>query len=156
MEHKYYIAYGSNLNLRQMGERCPDAKAIGTSTVKDYRLMVKKGGSGAYLTIEPEENASVPVAVWEVSPGDEAALDVYEAYPSLYYKKDMALTVKTAGGASLDCTAFVYIMYEDFPHGVPSREYMDACAEGYRDFGFDPGILSEAYRYSEGKAGKQG
>ncbi len=156
MEYKYYIAYGSNLNLRQMRERCPGARPFGTSVIKDYRLMVKKGGSGAYLTIEPEENCSVPVAVWEVAPGDETALDVYEAFPRLYYKKEMILTVKTMDGASRDCAAFVYIMYEDFPLGVPSREYMDACAEGYRDFGFDTDILSEAYRYSGENAGKRG
>ena len=41
MEKRYYIAYGSNLNVQQMTWRCPTARIIGTSEVKDYRLMYK-------------------------------------------------------------------------------------------------------------------
>lgn len=33
---KYYIAYGSNLNVKQMKFRCPGAKVVGTSVIKDY------------------------------------------------------------------------------------------------------------------------
>ena len=36
---KYYLAYGSNLNLRQMVLRCPTAKAMGTAVIKDYELL---------------------------------------------------------------------------------------------------------------------
>ena len=32
---KYYIAYGSNLNVEQMRYRCPDAKIVGTSVIPD-------------------------------------------------------------------------------------------------------------------------
>ena len=40
MEKKrYYIAYGSNLNIRQMRYRCPGAKPIGISAIPDYELL---------------------------------------------------------------------------------------------------------------------
>ena len=67
MEKRYYLAYGSNLNVRQMMIRCPSARMIGTATIEDYRLMFKGSKTGSYLTIEPEEGCSVPVGVWEVS-----------------------------------------------------------------------------------------
>ena len=51
MEKRYYIAYGSNLNVRQMMMRCPTARLIGTSVIKDYRLMFKGSQTGSYLTI---------------------------------------------------------------------------------------------------------
>ena len=35
MEKRYYIAYGSNLNIGQMQWRCPDARIIGTAEMKD-------------------------------------------------------------------------------------------------------------------------
>ena len=38
MEKRYYIAYGSNLNIRQMRMRCPSARIIGTSKLNDYEL----------------------------------------------------------------------------------------------------------------------
>ena len=38
MEKRYYIAYGSNLNVRQMLMRCPSARIIGTSEIHNYRF----------------------------------------------------------------------------------------------------------------------
>ena len=78
MEKRYYIAYGSNLNIPQMRMRCPGARIIGTSVIEGYRLLFKGSRTGSYLTIEPQEGAGVPVAAWAVTEEDEAALDRYE------------------------------------------------------------------------------
>jgi len=86
MEKRYYIAYGSNLNIYQMRFRCPGAKIIGTSKLDGYRLLFKGSQSGSYLTVEKEQGYSVPVAVWAVTEHDEANLDRYEGYPTFYYK----------------------------------------------------------------------
>lgn len=63
MEKRYYIAYGSNLNIAQMRVRCPQARIIGTSEIKDYELLFKGSQTGSYLTIEKKAGGSVPVAV---------------------------------------------------------------------------------------------
>ena len=34
-QERLYIAYGSNLNLPQMERRCPTAKVVGTSEIKN-------------------------------------------------------------------------------------------------------------------------
>ena len=91
---RYYIAYGSNLNIRQMRIRCSHARVIGTAVINDYELLFKGRRTGAYLTIEPKEGGEVPVAVWEVTESDEAALDRYEGYPMFYYKKEMELDIR--------------------------------------------------------------
>ena len=146
---RYYIAYGSNLNIRQMRMRCPHARIIGTSEVPDYRLLFKGSGSGAYLTIEPCDGMSVPVAVWEVTADDERALDRYEGFPSFYYKKELELPIKgIRSGKVRRRTVFVYIMHEDRPLGITSKYYMDVCHKGYRDFGFDETKLKEAFEAS--------
>ena len=143
---KYYLAYGSNLNIAQMQFRCPDAKVVGTAVIPDYELLFKGSLTGAYLTIEPKQGAQVPVGVWEVSLPDELRLDRYEVFPSFYYKKEMRIPVKDirTGKAKLH-DAFVYIMHEDRKLGVPTEFYMRTCLEGYRDFGFDPDFLFDAY-----------
>ena len=149
MEKRYYLAYGSNLNVRQMMIRCPSARMIGTATIEDYRLMFKGSKTGSYLTIEPGEGCSVPVGVWEVTSRDEFALDRYEGFPTFYYKKELKLPVTSIRtGKVQQQEAFVYIMHEDRPFGVPSIMYLETCMEGYIDFGFDPNILWEAYKYS--------
>ena len=150
MEKRYYIAYGSNLNISQMRWRCPEARIIGTSEMKDHRLLFRGSRSGSYLTVEEAEGYTVPVAVWEVNGTDEAALDRYEGYPTFYYKKELTLPVKgIRSGKVRNRRVFVYIMHEDRPVGVPSGMYMRVCAEGYRDFGFDLDILARAYERSK-------
>ena len=149
MNKRYYIAYGSNLNIHQMMRRCPSARIIGTSEVPDYRLMFKGSQTGAYLTIEPSEGYSVPVAVWEVTDSDERALDRYEGFPRFYYKAEMKLPIKGIRSGNVRTrTVFAYIMHEDRPLGVPSPYYMDVCREGYCSFGFDKAKLDEALNYT--------
>ena len=145
---RYYLAYGSNLNVRQMALRCPTAKAAGTAVIKDYELLFKGSKTGAYLTIEPKRGAEVPVAVWSVEPSDEKRLDVYEGFPAFYYKTELDLPVRYFSGKTVVRTAFVYIMHEERPLGLPSSTYVRTCLDGYRNFGFDDSILLAALNNS--------
>ncbi len=146
---RYYIAYGSNLNIRQMAVRCPGARAIGTSEVKDYELLFKGSKTGSYLTIEPKAGASVPVAVWEVSEDNELALDHYEGAPQFYYKTEMVLPIKNLKtGKVRRRRVFAYIMHEDRKLGLPSASYVAVCREGYDAFGFGQRYLTDAIQRS--------
>lgn len=147
---KYYLAYGSNLNIPQMQFRCPEARIIGTAVIEGYRLLFKGSKTGSYLTIEKAEGYEVPVGVWEVTERDERNLDRYEGYPTFYYKKEMQLKVKgIRTGKIYNRNCFVYIMHEDHLIGMPSNFYIRVCADGYRVFGFDTAKLNEAINYSK-------
>lgn len=139
---RFYIAYGSNLNVRQMKIRCPKARLVGTATLENHILYLRGSLAGSYLTIEPKIGASVPVAVWEVTPTDEKALDRYEGYPNFYYKQDYTLQVTSmdkTNETTLDC--FAYVMRSNRPIGIPSDYYVYTCLEGYEYFGFNKRIL---------------
>ena len=154
-KRRYYIAYGSNLNIRQMRMRCPSAKIVGTSEIPDYRLLFKGSMTGAYLTIEQEKGSSVPVAVWSVTEDDERALDRYEGFPRFYYKAEMTLPIRgILSGKERIRRVFVYIMHEDRPLRIPCDYYMMICRAGYRAFGFDEEKLFEALRHSKEEAAK--
>ena len=143
---RYYLAYGSNLNIAQMQFRCPDAVVAGTAVIPDYELLFKGSLTGAYLTIEPKQGSQVPVGVWEVSLTDEFRLDRYEGFPSFYYKKEIRIPVADIRtGKTRQRDAFVYIMHEDRKLGIPTDMYVRTCLEGYRDFGFDTDFLFDAY-----------
>lgn len=58
MKRKLYIAYGSNLNLMQMAERCPTARVVGTSMLENYQLVFR-----GVATIEPRQGTRGPVAI---------------------------------------------------------------------------------------------
>lgn len=149
MSKRYYIAYGSNMNIPQMRMRCPGARIIGTSVIKDYQLLFKGSKTGSYLTIEPMEGAEVPVVIWEVTETDEKALDRYEGYPNFYYKKEMNLDIKgIRTGKVRRRDAFIYIMHEERELGIPSWYYVNTCLDGYRAFGFNEKYLFDAIRIS--------
>lgn len=142
---KYYLAYGSNLNIEQMAYRCPDAVPVGTGAIPGYELLFKGSKTGAYLTIEKAADSFVPVAVWAVTPEDEAALDRYEGCPRFYYKTELTIIMReTVGGRLRGIKAFVYIMHEDREPALPRGEYVNICARGYQAFNFNPEALRRA------------
>jgi gamma-glutamylcyclotransferase (GGCT)/AIG2-like uncharacterized protein YtfP len=139
MDKRLYIAYGSNLNITQMANRCPTAKVVGASEIKNWRLLFRGAHAGAVATVEPYKGGSVPVLVWELTPADEAALDRYEGWPFLYRKE--TVKVKLNGKT---VKAMVYVMNEGRPLGQPSCYYYTTILEGYKDAGFDLDILRQA------------
>ena len=64
---KYYVAYGSNLNIRQMLRRCPGAKLVRDWVLINYELQFRGSKTGAYLTVVKKKNGTVPVAVLLIS-----------------------------------------------------------------------------------------
>lgn len=146
MEKRYYIAYGSNLNVRQMRARCPNATILGTALLDGWELMFRGSKTGSYLTIEEHEGGRVPVVVWEVTASDETALDRYEGYPVFYQKREFKLRCKgIRTGRRKTVTAFAYVMSEGRQISIPSDAYMHTCLEGYDTFRFDKNILLAAY-----------
>lgn len=138
-KEKIYIAYGSNLNLPQMAQRCPTARVLGKAELKDYELLFRGSKTGSYATVEPCEGKSVPVLLWTIGKKDELALDRYEGYPTFYEKENMRIKVD---GQSVD--AFVYVMTSGHRLGMPSQRYVDTIAEGYQSAGFNLNILQDA------------
>lgn len=150
MKNRYYIAYGSNLNLSQMKMRCPNAKVVGKGYLNDYELLFKGSKTGAYLTIEKKKGGKVPIGIWKVSKNDELNLDRYEGYPIFYYKNFIDIKMKDK-----EITAFIYIMREDREYGVPSDYYVDVCCDGYDAFSFDKRYLINAVKRTKARFCKE-
>ena len=54
---RLYIAYGSNMNIKQMEYRCPDAKIIGKTYLENWELTMP-----FYANIEMEKGKKTPIA----------------------------------------------------------------------------------------------
>lgn len=141
---RIYLAYGSNLNVRQMAERCPTARMLGTAELIGYELLFRGKPQRAVATIEPKEGASAPVLLWKLRPRDEAALDHFEGVPKTYAKQ----TVEVEYGKN-SVVAMTYVMTPGFYAGLPSAEYLGRIAVGYDRAGFDFGILNAALERSK-------
>ncbi len=145
-ERKIYLAYGSNLNLKQMAQRCPTAKVLGATTLKDYQLLFKGAFGNAHATIEPSKGSEVPVLLWGVTAEDEKRLDRYEGYPHYYVKE----TVKVKLGKKT-VEAMVYIMNDGYKFNPPSVYYYETIREGYKDNNLPLSKLENAYHYTAGR-----
>lgn len=143
MSKRLYVAYGSNLNIRQMKHRCPTAKLYGTGEIKDYELQFKGQPDSAFATIAPKKGASVPVAVWEIQARDEMSLDRYEGYPSHYFKQNVHVQLDGE-----EVNAMVYIMNLKMGFGLPSPYYYQTVYEGYNDCGLNTDVLDTAVKES--------
>ncbi len=138
---KFYVAYGSNMNLEQMSHRCPKAKVVGTAILKDYKLTFRGRYKGV-ANIEPCKDKSVPIVLWEITEDCETALDLYEGYPNFYIKKEVEVLINDKSR-----TAMVYIMASEYTNMVaaPTEYYFNVIARGYSNNGIDLKPLQIAY-----------
>ncbi|MEG1459342.1 MAG: gamma-glutamylcyclotransferase family protein [Acetivibrio sp.] len=144
MKRKYYIAYGSNMDEESMLLRCPDAKLIGSSKVKDHELLFKGLFKGVYATIEEKKDSQIPVLIWEISEEDEVELDIYENFPLLYYKKSLEVEVN---GESIE--GMVYLMEKGSTAGEPKKQYYEIIEKAYEKLGFDKTPLKRALQINK-------
>ena len=140
---KLYVAYGSNLNMKQMKMRCPTAALYGKGIIENYELQFKGVPGNSHATIEPKEGSSVPVAVFEIQPNDEMMLDRYEGYPSYYFKQDVPVKL---GNENINAMVYIMDLNQDF--GPPSAYYYETVYNGYKDCGFDVKGLNKAVEKS--------
>ena len=110
-----YFAYGSNLCVRQMALRCPDAVDPRPAVLSDHDWLINQRG---VATVEPLAGTQVHGVLWEVSDDDLATLDGAEGVP-VRYRRDR-LIVQTDGGPS---PAWVYIDHRVTP-GPPRPGYL--------------------------------
>jgi phage replication-related protein YjqB (UPF0714/DUF867 family) len=116
-----YFAYGSNLCVQQMAQRCPDAVDPRPAVLGDHDWLINQRG---VATVEPFADTQVHGVVWQISDHDLATLDSAEGVPRRY-RRDR-LTVHTDSGAS---DAWVYIDHRVDP-GVPRPGYLERIIGG--------------------------
>lgn len=151
---KYYLAYGSNLNIKDMAVRCRTAEPVGIAVLENYRLGFHGTRWNSYLTLEQAKNSSVKVGVWRIDAEDEKQLDRYEGYPSLYFKKDipsLGVRLLDDNNEIITVDAFVYIMHPGYKEYPPSETYLRTCAEGFYDFNLSLIPLVQAFERASRK-----
>ena len=130
----YYFAYGSNLNQRQMRERCPGSEPKFIATLPNYKLVFvgwSRQWRGGVASIRPFRGERVPGAIYEVSDRNLRRLDSYEGYPRSYTR--LNVTVFDEGGEPIK--AITYIKSGQSDEAQPSKEYLALIQQGYRDWG---------------------
>jgi len=116
-----YFAYGSNLSVTQMTERCPDATDPRPATLADHDWLINERG---VATVEPFDGSEVHGILWQISDQDLATLDRSEGVP-VRYRRDR-MTVQTNDGPA---EAWVYVDHRVEP-GAPRDGYLERIIDG--------------------------
>ena len=140
MGENLYFAYGSNLDLEQMAQRCPDAEIVGLVRVENYELRFR--GSG-FATVAPRKGNTVHGLLWKLTKNCGQSLNRYEGDPRHYTKETM--TVKDAAGAEIP--VMVYIMAEPYCRqpALPSPYYYRVIRRGFEANGLPVESLQAAW-----------
>lgn len=130
----YYFAYASNLNKKQMRERCPDSKPKLVATLPHHKLVFagwSRKWRGGSATIKRFSGERVFGAIYEVSDWDLRRLDGYEGCPGIYNR--LKVTVFDENGEPIEVVTYAKSgQLEETP---PSKEYLSIIQQGYRDWG---------------------
>lgn len=140
-DDRLYFAYGSNLHMAQMAQRCPYAVPVTRARLYGWKLEFR-----GVLTIVPAKPEDyVDGAIWRTTPYDEKKLDVYEGFPRMYRKEDIHVeAVDPAGektGDQFEC--YVYLMNYGHPN-MPYPSYLGVCIEGAHHWGIPRGVFDRA------------
>jgi len=125
-----YFAYGTDLNKKQMQEKCPGSKPLFTAVLPGYKLVFTgwtRKWRGATAGIKRWQGERVRGALYEVSEECLRRLDKLETG----YGR---LEVTVFDEDSQPVEAVTYISSGRMADGKPSPEYLAVIQQGYRDW----------------------
>ena len=98
-----YFAYGANLDVTAMAQRCPRSRALGLGRLARHRVAIMKEG---YATVVTDPAAMVHGLLFDLAFADVPALDRYEEVGSGLYQtitQPILRAGSRAGGRPLRC-----------------------------------------------------
>jgi len=143
-----YFAYGSNIDQKQMGSRCPGAQLTGIAQLAGYRLCFPRRSSvrdSAILSIEPFEGTTVWGVTYEMSSDDLRRLDHREGYdagrpPVQNSATRIPVKVSRLRGETVE--AYTYVVAPQPKPGLPSTNYLKLIINAAAVHGFPEDYLS--------------
>ena len=122
-----------------MASRCPHSPQRGTGWIPDWRITFGgEGWDGPLPTLVEEAGQQVFVALYDVTPSDEAALDQWESANTGLYRK-VRVRVATLDDEQ---TAWVYVL-NDFEGGTPSAMTLGILADAAEAAGAPDDYVAE-------------
>ena len=131
----FYFAYGSNMSLRQMAERCPDHECLGIAVLKDHALCFPRHSpirNCGVAGLAETPGAEVWGVVYHLHDEDLAVLDKREGYDpakpfrvNRYNRRTIRVLMD-----SQDVECLTYFARHEPGRHVPSAEYLKTMIAG--------------------------
>jgi len=125
----YYFAYGSNMDLNQMKDRCPrNHKFLDVGELEGWEFFINQRG---VANIIMDENSNVYGLLFEITKRCLNCLDMHENYPELYGRSELSIKF---GDKKVD--TWVYIDNNFIKVGKPRTNYLERIVEAAEKFKF--------------------
>jgi len=98
-----YFAYGTNMDVDAMRQRCPRSPALGPARLARHRIFVMGPG---FVSVRREANATVHGVLYDLAFADLPGLDKYEEVGAGLYRK-ISQPVLRAGGTAVRALLYV-------------------------------------------------
>jgi len=131
-----YFAYGSNLSVSQMKQRCPGSKLLYKGYLRDYKLVFSRYSStwhGSVADVIRAEGRHVWGLIYEMKKADLKSLDSFEGFPRMYNRK--LTTVYNEKNQSIKNVWTYYIVHK-FKNGRPAKRYLNIIKTAAFNFNF--------------------
>ena len=135
-----YFAYGSNMDLLQMGDRCPGAVTVSTGELPSYRFIINTGG---VATVVPDPASTVQGLLWKISKKDERSLSRHEGVKHGIYKKAF-VGVGLPNGTTT--RALIYVATDSHP-GTARPGYLEKVVSGAEGCGLPKSYIDQLKRW---------
>lgn len=132
---KRYFAYGSNMDERQMLERCPQSEKQEIAELTGYEFFINKRG---VANIRPKKGKRVWGIIYNITEDDEEKLDKFEGVKYGTNIKDNSALLNV----------FYYVAKET-NEGQPREEYLEKITESAEAHNFPEEYIAELKRWSK-------
>ncbi|KAF8464680.1 hypothetical protein BDZ91DRAFT_729622 [Kalaharituber pfeilii] len=142
----YHFAYGSNNSHKQMKDRCPESKHVGTGCLHGFSWSISVRGY-ANISIGPPLNSKIYGTIWMLSPSDVKRLDRNEGVlltPPSYVKVTLPVEqVSPPATKKVPC-----LVYLDPRHGTGTAQddYVKRINKGLKDAKLPEAWVEEVIR----------
>lgn len=130
-----YFAYGANMDVAAMRQRCPASVALGSGRLMNHRFLIMRDGTAS---VRRWPGSVVHGLLWRLAPADVGALDRFEEVDSGLYRKAVLPVLKPVGSVQ----ALVYLGHTA-EEGASAPGYLEGVLASARALGFpDPYLRS--------------
>ena len=144
-------AYGSNMDLNQMLERCPSAQFICVAVLKNHRLAFTRKSTNRNCGVSdvvPTPDSVVWGVVYEITEYDLAVLDIKEGYRPSRLAEDNSYNRRTEtvfqnGDETKPLNIEIYFAVPQKNPPLPNQEYKNLIVNGARHWNLPAEYIAE-------------
>jgi gamma-glutamylcyclotransferase (GGCT)/AIG2-like uncharacterized protein YtfP len=138
-----YFAYGANMDVGAMAQRCPGAKPLGVARLPRHRFIITRDG---FASVVRDPRSVVHGVLWDLALSHVRTLDTFEAVDRGLYVKISQPVIAAAGPRR----ALIYVG-SSAAVGAPLPGYLESVLASAENWSLPVAYRQEMARFLSGR-----